>query len=92
MAEQTIMDLSLDSQAILQDAMASGEFDTREDIVAIALLEWKTSRLIEAAGADVFRRRWAEAILANGPYYTLEEVMGPIEQQYTLPIEPGTGA
>ena len=82
MAEQANVSLAPDVQAIVRDAVVSGEFPSREEMVAEALRQWQARRQAEEPEQALLRQKWAEALASNGPYHSLEDVFDPLEKQY----------
>ena len=77
-----IVELASDVQSIVQNAVDTGRFETREDVVAAALRAWDEHRPETGNDAEYIQSKLQEALDRNGPYHTVQEAYSTLMERY----------
>ena len=75
----------------VQQAVASGEYASQDEVVSEALLEWRLRRELDAAERDALCRLWDEG-LASGPgqFGSMDEIRRAAHRRWSE--QPGRRA
>lgn len=57
--------LTHEMNALVQDAVASGEYATSSEVIREALREWKLRRVMIQQDSDALRRLWQEGLTSG---------------------------
>lgn len=68
--------------ATIREAVDSGEYASSSEVVRDALRDWTRKRELRQQGIDDLRRLWREALDANTPGVSAEEVLNRLEKKY----------
>ncbi|HWK45558.1 MAG TPA: type II toxin-antitoxin system ParD family antitoxin [Stellaceae bacterium] len=82
--------LTTEMAALVQQAVASGEYASGSEVIREALREWKLRRTLKLPEQDELRRLWAEG-LASGPgrFESIESIKREARRQ--LGATPAVG-
>jgi antitoxin ParD1/3/4 len=75
------VELTPELSSVVQEAVASGEFSSPNDVLLSALAEWQSNRLIHEWGDEEVGALWDEGI-ASGPSIEGEAAFSLILEQF----------
>jgi antitoxin ParD1/3/4 len=80
-AEKINVTLAPEALAVVNDAVASGEYASASEVIADALLNWRASRSQEFSSEEL-RQLWNEG-LASGPgrFASIEEIKAEVRRR-----------
>jgi antitoxin ParD1/3/4 len=66
---------SEDLETEIAAAVASGEFESEDDVIRAAVAQWRTERLVERTDVEELRRLWREGVdSGSGRFGSIEDI------------------
>jgi antitoxin ParD1/3/4 len=74
--------LAPEAMAVVNEAVASGEYATASEVVADALLNWRANREQPGFGTEELRKLWSEGVVSGpGRFASIEEIKAEVRRR-----------
>jgi len=83
MANAETLNVTLPEEVLVQvrQAVATGEYDSSNEVIHDALQEWSLRRSLEL-NADHVKHAWQEALADHAPHVPMDDVFDRLEARY----------
>jgi antitoxin ParD1/3/4 len=68
--------------SIVRQAVETGEYASSSEVVRDALRDWTQKRSLRQQGLDELRQVWRQALQADAPGVSAEDVLDRLERKY----------